>query len=112
MIVTRKPALWPMTDKLLVLELGRIKKFGPTEAVINELKAERLAELQRQGIVPPGSPLPAEEPANNPVAAAEQSGIDQEQAARRADAELRAHQGPGSPEPSATAAIQKREVGR
>lgn len=111
-IVTHKPALLPMTDKLLVLEAGRIKKFGPTEAVVNELKAERMAELQRQGIAPPVSPIPTEEPAVNPVAAAEQSGLDQEHAARQAEAELRQHSAPGAPQSGVVATIQKREAGR
>jgi ABC-type protease/lipase transport system fused ATPase/permease subunit len=108
-IVTHKPALLPVADKLLLMEAGRIKKLGPTETVINELRSERMAELARQGNV---RPITTEEPAINPVAAAEHSGIEQEAAARRAAAEGRdpraagqaavAAQGQGTP---------KREVG-
>lgn len=112
-IVTHKPALLPLTDKLLVLEAGRIKKFGPTESIIGELKSERMAELARQGVIRPNAPIPTEEPAVNPVAAAEQSGIDQEQAVRRAEAELRAAQHRHEGTPAVTADTnQKREAGR
>ena len=53
-----------------------------------------------------------EEPAVNPVAAAEQSGIDQEEAARRAEAEMRgALHAPDSAPVNPAGAIQKREVG-
>jgi PrtD family type I secretion system ABC transporter len=112
-IVTHKPALLPLTDKLLVLEAGRIKKLGPTEAVVNELKSERMAELARQGVIRPSEPIPTEEPAVNPVAAAEQSGIDQEQTARRAEAERRAAlHAPGTEAAGTAGTNQKREAGR
>ncbi len=112
-LVTHKPALLPLADKLLVMEAGRIKKFGPTEAVVNELRSERMAELAKQGIGKPNAPIPTEEPAVNPIASAEQSGIDQEEAARQAEAAGRdpreaanAVTNPDEPAP------QKREVGR
>lgn len=88
-LVTHKPALLPLSDKLLFLEAGRIKKLGPTEAVINELRSERMAELAKQGLVRPNAPIATEEPVVNPVAAAERAGIEQEDAVRRAEAESR-----------------------
>lgn len=112
-LVTHKPALLPLADKLLVMEAGRVKKFGPTETVVNDLRSERMAELAKQGIVRPNAPIPTEEPAINPIASAEHSGIEQEEAARQAEAAGR------DPREAANAvtsqdknAPQKREVGR